>query len=148
MSAQKTLLDSIKGTIADYRVGEIERPPAEHISRWAAQFGDDVRDKLLTEIDHVLKHTYISKEQVKSFLLGLVKNRKLTGGDAKAFWRGDKLLDIQKGGKSQHEMLSNDRRRQHGVIRLHLAGGAFAREAMRATELLRAKELGSIPGDE
>src|ERR1700732_1247116 len=42
----------------------------------------------------------------------------------------------------------DDRRRQHGVIRLNLAVGAPAREAMRAAELLRAKELGSIPGDE
>lgn len=42
----------------------------------------------------------------------------------------------------------DDRRRQHGVIRLDLAVGALAREAVRATQLLRAKELGSIPGDE
>ena len=42
----------------------------------------------------------------------------------------------------------DDCRRQHGVIRLDLAVGAPAREAMRAAELLRAKELGSIPGDE
>src|SRR5258708_23793579 len=40
------------------------------------------------------------------------------------------------------------RRRQHGVIRLNLAVGALAREAIRAAELLRAKELGSIPGDQ
>ena len=42
----------------------------------------------------------------------------------------------------------DDRRRQHGVIRLDLAVGALARKAMRAAEFLRAKELGSIPGDE
>ena len=42
----------------------------------------------------------------------------------------------------------HDRRRQHGMIRLDLAVGALAREAMRAAELLRAKELGSVPGDE
>jgi hypothetical protein len=40
------------------------------------------------------------------------------------------------------------RRRQHGVIRFNLAVGALARETMRAAQLLRAKELGSIPGDE
>ena len=33
----------------------------------------------------------------------------------------------------------DDRRRQHGVIRLNLAVGAFARQAVRAAELLRAK---------
>jgi hypothetical protein len=40
------------------------------------------------------------------------------------------------------------RRRQHGMIRLNIAVGAFAGQTMRATELLRAKELGAIPGDQ
>ena len=99
MTARKQSIESIKGTIANYRVGESERPSAEHITRWAAQFDNNIQDELLTEIDHVLKHTYISRKQVKSFLLGLMKNQKLTGGDPESFWRGAKLLDIQKGGQ-------------------------------------------------
>jgi hypothetical protein len=106
MSARAKLLESIKSTIADYRTGEIDSPSAEHINRWAGQFDNGVQDKLLTEIDHVLKHTYISKDKVESFLSGLVKNPKLTGDNPNAFWRGAKLLDIQKGGQSQREMLS------------------------------------------
>ena len=42
----------------------------------------------------------------------------------------------------------DDHRRQHRVIRLNLAVGALAHQAMRAGELLRAKELCSIPGNE
>ena len=42
----------------------------------------------------------------------------------------------------------DDRCCQHGVIRLNLAVGALAREAIWAAKLLRAKELGSIPGEE
>ena len=40
------------------------------------------------------------------------------------------------------------RRRQHGMIRLRLAVGTLAREAMRAAYFLRAKIFGSVPGDE
>ena len=46
-------------------------------------------------------------------------------------------------------MAGGDRgRRQQGMIVLDPAVGASAREAMRATELLRAKILGSVPGDQ
>src|SRR5580700_774899 len=40
------------------------------------------------------------------------------------------------------------RRRQQGVVALHLAVGALAREAMRTAELLRAEILGAVPGDQ
>src|SRR5712691_6984734 len=42
----------------------------------------------------------------------------------------------------------DDRRRQHGMIKLDLAVRAFARLAMWAAELLRAKILGSVECDQ
>ena len=42
----------------------------------------------------------------------------------------------------------HDRRRQHRMIALGLAVGALARQTVRATELLRAEELRSVPGDQ
>src|SRR5271163_1438280 len=46
-------------------------------------------------------------------------------------------------------MAGGDRgRSQQGMIVLDPAVGALAREAMRAAELLRAKILGSVPGDQ
>jgi hypothetical protein len=94
------LLESIEGIIADYRRGEIKPPTKEHIKRWVAQFDENIRERLLTELVHVLGQTYISKARVEGFLSSLVTNEKLTRGNPKLFWQGAKLLKIQKkGGK-------------------------------------------------
>ncbi len=103
------LLESLASIVTDYRAGEVPsvpRPSTEHVKGWVEQFDENVRDKILTELVHVLGQTYIAKAKVGGFLSGLITNEKLTGGDAKSFWQGAKLLDIQKKGNSQREMLS------------------------------------------
>jgi hypothetical protein len=105
----EALLDSLAGIITDYRAGElppVPRPSKDHIKSWVEQFDQGVRDKILTEMVRVLGQAYIPKAKVEGFLSGLVTNEKLTGGDAKSFWHGAKLLDIQKKGNSQREMLA------------------------------------------
>ena len=99
-------LESIATTIADYRAGEIDAPTKEHVKQWVEQFPDDSRDKILAEMVHVLGKTYISKANVETFFSAVVTNENLTGGDAKKFWQGAKLLDIQKKGSSQRDMLA------------------------------------------
>lgn len=89
----------------DYRAGEIDAPTAEHVQKWLAQFDADVRLPLLTELVHVLDQTYISKEKVESFISKLVINSKLATDKPKEFWPQVKFLNIQRGGRSQHEML-------------------------------------------
>lgn len=59
---------------------------------------------LLSEVDHVLKRTYLSRKSVTNFLNSLITNRNLAGEDHCAFWRGVKFLNIQGGGNSQREM--------------------------------------------
>ena len=62
-----------------------------------------------------------------------------------AVLRGDEL-----GKQRNHPGMPrcHDRRRHQGVIVLDLAIGTFARQAMRAADILRAKILGSVPGHE
>lgn len=105
MALQESLA-SIAETIADYREGEIARPTAAHVGTWVNQFPNAVREPLAAEMAHVLRNTYISKPKVAAFLRGLLKNEKLTGPNAAPFWRETKFLDIQRGGRSQHEMLA------------------------------------------
>jgi hypothetical protein len=100
------LLESIATTIADYRAGEIDAPTKEHVKQWVKQFPDGSRDNILAEMVHVLGKTYISKANVETFLSTVVSDEKLTGGDAKKFWQGAKLLEIQTKGSSQRDMLA------------------------------------------
>jgi hypothetical protein len=100
------LLESIAGTITDYRAGQIPQIDAAHVERWIKQFEKAVRDPILTELDQVLKLTYLPKAAVKKFLASLVKNEDLGTAYPRAFWRDVAFLDIQKGGNSQHVMLA------------------------------------------
>jgi len=105
MTRQK-LLESIASTISDYRAGQIPQIDAAHVDRWIKQFDKAVRDPILTELDNVLKKTYLPKTAVKKFLAGLVKNEDLATADPCTFWRDVAFLDIQQGGNSQHVMLA------------------------------------------
>jgi hypothetical protein len=103
MAIKSSLLDPIIHIAKDYQGVGVS---ATQIERWIGQFEVPVQEPILKEIGHVLAHTYFSKTDVESFLKGLVKNSKLTGSDPASFWQTAKCLDIQQGGRSQHEMLS------------------------------------------
>lgn len=105
MTTRSDLLASIANTIQDYRAGEIEKPSPAHVDRWAQQFDKGVQLKLLREVDHVLKRTYLNRQAVEAFLLRMVKSEKIAGKDPCAFWARAHFLKIQTSGNSQEEML-------------------------------------------
>lgn len=106
MAVRDELLKSIADTIADYREGEIDRPTPEHVDRWVSQFPAEVQVELLREMDHVLKATYFSKENVREFLEGLITTAKLVGADPCAYWRSVNFIrGHQRGGHSQAALL-------------------------------------------
>jgi len=105
MSQQNALLESIAGTIADYREGQIPRPTPAHVEKWISQFDTGVRLPILQEMDHVLKKTYFSNDRVLAFLCGLLNAKKVTGNSPRAFWENVHFLNIQQSGGSQVEML-------------------------------------------
>jgi hypothetical protein len=106
MSERARLLKSIADTIADYRAGEIAKPTPAHVDRWVNQFPQSVQQPILTEMEHVLARTYLTKPNVENFLSNLVMNPKLAGTNPCTFWRGVTFLDIQGGGNSQRDMLA------------------------------------------
>lgn len=106
MSKRKHLLESIANTIADYREGDVSRRTPQHVERWISQFPPEAQDEILGEVDQVLLKTYISRDDMTSFLHGLTTHSEFCHGDPKAFWKRANLLDIQQGGNSQREMLA------------------------------------------
>jgi hypothetical protein len=103
--SRQSLLAAIAQTIHDYRHGEIAAPDAAHVDRWVRQFDTAQQLPILTEMDGLLKRTYLNKATVEKFLQGLVGNPKLVGANPKQFWLSANFLDIQDGGSSQTEML-------------------------------------------
>lgn len=99
------LLKSVAATLQDYRAGEIDKMTPDHVDTWVKQFDKSVQVPLLRELDHVFKTTYLNKATVTDFLSNLVTNKKLAGVDHCAFWAQANLLQIQKNGHSQEEML-------------------------------------------
>lgn len=99
------LLQNIANTIADYRTGEIAAPTPEHVDRWVEQFGPDVQESILAELDHVLSKSYVTKDDIQEFLGIIVSSSKFTESDPDAFWRSANLLHIQQAGRSQRDIL-------------------------------------------
>lgn len=98
-------LRSIVEKISDYRLGEIEKRTPESVEDWVRQFPDTVQDPLLAALDHVLGKTYLSRDDFRNFLKGLVMTSKLSADrDPQDYWRRANVLDIQQGGSSQREI--------------------------------------------
>lgn len=102
------LLQSIADRITDYREGDSSVPQRtpKHVERWISQFPQDVQDGILSELNHLLSKTYISRAEMTSFLQGLVTHSDFCDGDPKTFWKSANVLDIQQGGNSQREILA------------------------------------------
>lgn len=106
MPTDDELAASIAEKLADYRYGEIAAPDAQHVELWGGQFPKAVRSTVLSEMNTVLSHNYLSRDLAVRFLNGLLGNDKLTGGDAKNFWSNANVLNIQQNGNSQAEMVA------------------------------------------
>lgn len=98
------LVRSICETTKDYRSGSFPPPTPEHVERWIRQFDEQLQMPILTEMEYVLRSTYISRANVTSFLQNLMFTKKLVGNDPCGFWSNAHLLDIQGGGNSQREL--------------------------------------------
>lgn len=92
------LLDSIAGTIKDYRAGEIAARTPNHVNRWIQQFGATVQVPILRELDYVLQRTYVSRHKAERLLA------KIADAFPRDFWRAAHILNIQQNGSSQAEM--------------------------------------------
>jgi hypothetical protein len=105
MAVSAELLEATVSIIADYREGEIARPDVAHVKKWLSQFDENVRESLLTELNHVLGKTYVSKSAIEKFLAMLVTGRNVVGENPQDFWRNSNFLDVQKRGQSQADFL-------------------------------------------
>jgi hypothetical protein len=106
VSTRTELLKSIAGTIKDYRDGEIESPTVEHVDNWVTQFDDEAQTPLLSELDPLLKRTYVSRTDCRQFLSSLITSEDFGGTDPRKFWRQVRFLNIQGAGNSQREMVA------------------------------------------
>ncbi|MCW5212427.1 hypothetical protein VU04_05915 [Desulfobulbus sp. TB] len=105
MSERDDLLVSVAETIKTYRTNELAQPTPAHVERWLSQFTPANQLPFLREFDHVLKQTFITKDNVEKFLQGLVTNEKLAGNNPAAYCQSAHFLNIQQNGQSQKEMV-------------------------------------------
>jgi hypothetical protein len=118
MAERDDLIEALLGIITDYREGEITRPDHEHVNKWIAQFPKEKEVPILKEIVHILGSTYISKQNVETILENLSVHKDFVGDDPAAHWTTASLLDIQKGGNSQHDftkLMSKVIKQKHGI---------------------------------
>ncbi len=110
----KVLADKLK----DYRAKDYLNPKEENIDKWLSQFSSQNQETILDEMINLADNLYLTEQEVDVFLLKRVKNKELTGDNPTDFWQNVSLLNIQKNGHSQKEMvykLQNFIREQLGV---------------------------------
>src|ERR1700754_580307 len=105
MSTYKDRCSDLADVIKDYEASDLALDAA-HVERWANQFPATVREKIVTEMIHVFKKSYHSRERVLDHLDQLVTSRALCGSDPKAFWQSTSFLRLQQAGNSQRELLA------------------------------------------
>jgi len=99
------LLESIAGTVRDYRSGEIPTISANGINRWVSQFNSNEQLIILSEINHLFKKYYISLSKTRKFLNSVLALSDIFGDNLYNGIKHTKFLNIQRKGSSQKDLL-------------------------------------------
>lgn len=107
MTSMKELADSIYEVVKDYRIHDNIEITPEKILEWSDQFGDD-REFILSELNNIIPHVYVSREKAKEYIRGHIKAYlKLFGsGNISQFLMESEFLNVQKSFKSQPAILN------------------------------------------
>ena len=73
--------------LKDYRADEFLNPKEANISKWLSQFTPTNQETILDEMINIANKLYLTKDEVESFLKGLVNNKKLTNDNPSTFWQ-------------------------------------------------------------
>lgn len=103
----KEIADSIVETIKDYRNDDGIFLDADHVMRWANQFGENA-EFMLNEINHILPQVYISKTMAKEFIDGHLQalQRRFGYSNITDLLMNTEFLNMQEEYKSQPAILS------------------------------------------
>lgn len=104
--SRSVLLKAIAGTVADYRVGEVDPVTPDRIDAWVKQFDSSVQIAILAELEHALAKSYVSGARFEAFVAEVLTAGNLVGDDPCAFWSGANIMTKQKLGGSQQELLA------------------------------------------
>ena len=107
MSKRAKLLEAIATQIGDYRFDELQPRTPELIDAWVQQFPPSEQIALLEGLKHIFEKTYISRSMFAAFLKDLASTDRLAPGiPPEQFWSEANLLNIQRGGNSQKDILA------------------------------------------
>lgn len=92
---------SLAQIVADFRNDDGIRIDADHVLRWAYQFDEQIRLRLVDTMRNFLQAHYLSKERVDAYLLGMLRSPNLCAGDPLTYWSSTRILSDQERGRSQ-----------------------------------------------
>lgn len=95
-------IKSIAEIVADYQGGDVMTP--ERILQWVEQFDEQDHEVILAEMAHILKQTYVSKNNAKEYLSSLFNDNQIVQ-DFENNYSKVNFLNNQTRGQSQKELL-------------------------------------------
>lgn len=98
-------IQKIYDIILDYRKDDNLNFDYNHIYRWIDQFDKSVHLPILRELSYILSKCYFSEKRVENYLNNIINSEIICGSNLVTFWNNATLLNIQKYGSSQKDIL-------------------------------------------
>ena len=76
-----------------------------HVNKWLNQFDAKYRDAIVVTMDSTFEKSFITKDDYKKMCISKVRDPNLTQNNPEEYWSKTFILDCQKNGKSQSEMV-------------------------------------------
>jgi len=92
------LIGDLVSIVGDYENCEFNEA---HVERWIGQFPQQYHELILSELNHTLSKTYISKEDMYEYVHEIINNEKVLDMSIQSY----NFLNIQIAGESQSDLL-------------------------------------------
>lgn len=102
---RKQLIEELLEIIGDYNMSQGLVMDIDHVQKWIKQFDKEYRDIILSELIHILKKTYFSREDVKAYIKSMLTSEEVFGSDIRNNIKNTTFLRIQREGNSQNDLL-------------------------------------------
>ncbi|MCQ2012342.1 phosphoribosyltransferase-like protein [Clostridium butyricum] len=102
---RRQLIKELLNIIGDYNMSQGLTMDIEHVNKWIKQFDKELRNTILRELIYIFKKTYLSRNDVKEYIKGILTSKSIFGDCIQDNIRNTTFLNIQKEGNSQNDLL-------------------------------------------
>ncbi len=98
-------VEEISQALANYRPEDDIKRDTDHVYQWLSQFRPHSQRSIAEGTARILSQFFLSKEACTDFIDDIITHKDLVQDDPAAFWAQTAILNLQKQGNSQRELV-------------------------------------------